>query len=33
MSGQDRRRFKPSFKAEVALVALRGDRTIQDLAR
>ena len=33
MSGQSRRRFKPSFKAEVALAALRGDRTIQDLAR
>lgn len=33
MSGQSRRRFKASFKAEVALAALRGDRTIQDLAR
>ena len=33
MSGQSRRRFKPSFKAAVALAALRGDRTIQDLAR
>jgi len=33
MSGRSRRRFKASFKAEVALAALRGDRTIQDLAR
>jgi len=33
MSRQSRRRHRPSFKAEVALAALRGDRTIQDLAR
>lgn len=33
MSRQSRRRHKPSFKAEVALAALRGDRTLQDLAR
>lgn len=33
MSRQSRRRFKASFKAEVALAALRGDRTLQDLAK
>ena len=30
---KSRRRFDPSFKAEVALAALRGDRTLQDLAQ
>lgn len=33
MARQSRRRFKASFKAEVALAALRGDRTLQDLAK
>jgi len=33
MAHQSRRRFKASFKAEVALAALRGDRTLQDLAK
>ena len=33
MAVQSRRRFKASFKAEVALAALRGDRTLQDLAK
>ena len=27
-----RRRFTPDFKAKVALEALRGDRTIQEIA-
>jgi transposase-like protein len=30
---KSRRRFTPSFKAEVALAALRGDRTLQDLSQ
>lgn len=30
---KSRRRFNPSFKAEVALAALRGDRTLQDLSQ
>lgn len=30
---KSRRRFTPSFKAEVALAALRSDRTLQDLSQ
>lgn len=33
MAPQSRRRFEASFNAEVALAALRGDRTLQDLAK
>lgn len=30
---KSRRRFTPAFKAEVALAAVRGDRTLQDLSQ